>query len=329
MAEIMCRELQLFENIRPLPLPPCQQDAPRHGKRRIPFRFSHPRHPPDRTPWQRCPQVAIPRPAPHHHPAARTYGDPVPTTPTPPAPPGDGHPPTTTHVWWWKIPPERSTGADLAILDTTERKRVDQLKSASAAAEFITCRAAVRRILSEYFHVPTDSITIGRKPCPGCGSEHHGPPALLHPTTHHHISISHTTGLGLLALSPYPVGADTEALRTLPTDDLAPTTTTPAEHQALLTHPPGPARSTAYLHCWTRKEAVLKATGTGLTGHHLNQLETHFWTPGPTHLTTTTNGTPTTWTVDTLPLPPGWTAALALPHHAPRHITTHPHHPPT
>ncbi|SEQ91048.1 4'-phosphopantetheinyl transferase [Streptomyces radiopugnans] len=198
------------------------------------------------------------------------------------------------------------------------------MKSAAAANEFITCRAAVRRILSEFLQVPTGSITIGRNPCPKCHSRQHGPPAIHRPATDRWISISHTTGLGLLAVSPFPVGVDVEAVRQVRTDELADTTTTPAERHALLAQPPGTARSTAFLRCWTRKEAVLKATGVGI-GSDLNQLETRFWAPGPAHITTNATGTPTTWRVDTLPLPHPWIAALALPHHTP-HAVTLQHH---
>ncbi|MTE22585.1 4'-phosphopantetheinyl transferase superfamily protein [Streptomyces sp. TRM43335] len=198
------------------------------------------------------------------------------------------------------------------------------MKSARAANEFIACRAAVRRILSEFLQVPPGSMTIGRNPCPKCGSEQHGPPAVRRPATDRWISISHTAGIGLLAVSPFPVGVDVEAVREVRVEELVDATATPAERRALFAEPPGTARGMAFLRCWTRKEAVLKATGVGI-GSDLSRLESRFWAPGPGDVTTTVTGSPTTWRVDALPVPDGWVAALALPHDAAREIIVRRH----
>ncbi|MFD9375467.1 4'-phosphopantetheinyl transferase family protein [Streptomyces sp. NPDC059999] len=224
---------------------------------------------------------------------------------------------TDALVWWWRIPTGRYRERDRGLLDSAELNRVQQMKSTQAQVEFITCRAAVRKALSGVFHVPATDISIGRNPCPGCGSAEHGPPALRHPATPWSISLAHTSGLGVLALSPFQVGIDVERIRELDVEQLDAPVLTPAERRAVRAMPEGPSRATAFLRCWTRKEAVLKAVGIGITTD-LTALETRSWAPGPAHITLSALGSPTTWRVADVLAPAGWTAALALPRGAER-----------
>lgn len=84
------------------------------------------------------------------------------------------------------------------------------------------------------------------------------------PQTNTDFSISHSADMVWVALCrTATVGIDVEQLRALPdaadlTDQLH-----PQERQALLALP-GNELERAFLRCWTRKEAVLKACGTGL-----------------------------------------------------------------
>lgn len=76
----------------------------------------------------------------------------------------------------------------------------------------------------------------------------------------------------MLAVSRTPVGVDVEALRDVHVTELAGVTLTAAEQQVVLVMPE-PRRTRAFLRCWTRKEAVLKAVGVGITTS-LTALET-------------------------------------------------------
>ncbi|MDX2396331.1 MULTISPECIES: 4'-phosphopantetheinyl transferase superfamily protein [unclassified Streptomyces] len=215
-------------------------------------------------------------------------------------------------VWWWRIPHGRFSSADLALLDTSEASRARAFKSTKRAAEFISSRATIRRILSGILRIPALDISIGRAPCGGCGDAEHGPPAVVRPDISLCISLSHTAGLGMLAVSPHPVGIDAEPLRDVPVTDIADVALTPRERRAVLAEPAGPARSLAFLRCWTRKEAVLKAAGVGITDE-LAKLETHADAPGPAEVTTLALGAPSTWWVTDAEVPTGWTATVALP----------------
>ncbi|MFD0025475.1 4'-phosphopantetheinyl transferase family protein [Streptomyces sp. NPDC058382] len=116
----------------------------------------------------------------------------------------------------------------------------------------------------------------------------------------------------MLAAAPFPVGVDAEAIRELPVDELARNVLTPRERESVLAAPAGLLRSRAFLRCWTRKEAVLKATGVGIVTD-LSRLETRAWERGPAEMTTDVLSRPTTWRVDDAPVPDGWTAAVAVP----------------
>ncbi|MFJ7205903.1 4'-phosphopantetheinyl transferase family protein [Streptomyces sp. NPDC098789] len=116
----------------------------------------------------------------------------------------------------------------------------------------------------------------------------------------------------MLAVSPHPVGIDAEPVREVPVAEVAGVALTPRERRAVLAEPAGAARSLAFLRCWTRKEAVLKAAGVGITDE-LTRLETHAGTPGPVEVTTLALGAPSTWWVADVEAPAGWTAAVALP----------------
>lgn len=219
--------------------------------------------------------------------------------------------PHPARVWWWRLP-LTYTPTDLALLSTSERARVDRARSTRAKASIVVTRARARRVLGELLDVPPRQIRLGRAACPCCGTPEQGPPVVLHPGTRLRISLSHTTGCAALAVCEGPVGVDVEERRPLPTDTLAPSTLTPAEAKHLAAASAGPERDAAFLRCWTRKEAVLKAVGTGITSD-LTALESHPGLPGPVRMEAGEHP----WSVTDLPLPPPWTASLATPHGIP------------
>ncbi|MEU3375285.1 4'-phosphopantetheinyl transferase family protein [Streptomyces sp. NPDC006711] len=216
------------------------------------------------------------------------------------------------HAWWWRTGDDSPTSADLALLSTEERARADRIVHPATKVGFVAGRAASRRILSELLGVPPTDITLGRRPCPGCGDPHHGPPAVLRPQSPLWISISHTNGCGMLAVAHVPVGVDVEGVRDFPVEELAESTLTESESRVVLGSPEGPARTSAFLRAWTRKEAVLKAVGIGITTD-LRTVETRPESPGPVVVAAGVPGTPSSWAVADLAVPDGWGAAISVP----------------
>ncbi|ROS28049.1 4'-phosphopantetheinyl transferase [Cellulomonas sp. PhB150] len=112
--------------------------------------------------------------------------------------------------------------------------------------------ALARRAVAHVRGVDPADVVVGRR-CPTCGSTAHGAPM----TTGAHVSITRGTGVVAVAVSAVgPVGIDLEQRRDElwpGFDDLA---LAPGEHVAT---------TDERLRAWVRKEAVLKASGLGLT----------------------------------------------------------------
>lgn len=213
-------------------------------------------------------------------------------------------------MWWWRGTTAVTT-ADLALLDDTETRRLARIRSLAGAAEFAGNRASVRRVLGGLLGTPPERIRLGRRVCPGCGDPEHGPPAVLDPQVEWWISVSHTSGCGMLAVSGVPVGVDVERARDIRVGDLSSVVLTPSE-AGWLDGLAGDSLRQAFLRCWTRKEAALKAVGVGITVP-LNRVETHPGTVGTVTVSTGVPGTPGTWSVTDLPIPTPWTASVAVP----------------
>ncbi|WP_404955533.1 4'-phosphopantetheinyl transferase family protein [Streptomyces sp. 147326] len=126
----------------------------------------------------------------------------------------------------------------------------------------------------------------------------------------------------MLAVSRFPVGVDVEGDRDRCSPELVDKVLSPRERETVLATP-DPVRTRAFLRCWTRKEAVLKAVGVGITTT-LSELETHAGVPGPVQVTTDALGSVSAWQVMDVDVPGGWTASVALPVGADRAVTVHP-----
>lgn len=216
-----------------------------------------------------------------------------------------------TDVWWWQTP-EAAEPADFDLLGPPERERATRMRSKSQATEFIANRAALHRIFAGLLDTPPERIEIGRRPCTECGDTEHGPPAVVHPANTLCISITHTPGVGGLAVADSPVGLDVERVRDVRTELLAPSALSPAEAAHLDSLPDETARTWAFLRCWTRKEAVLKAVGIDMATD-LTRIESHPQLPGPVDVTAGAPGTPRHWTVTDLEPPGPAAASIARP----------------
>jgi 4'-phosphopantetheinyl transferase len=116
------------------------------------------------------------------------------------------------------------------------------------------------------------------------------------------VSCSASDRIGLVVVGRgRRVGVDVERVAPWTADALDEGWLAESERQALTALPPE-ERPTALTRCWTQKESVLKARGTGL-------LEP------PSSVVTTVGrraGTVAGWDVLDVPVPPGWTASLAV-----------------
>ncbi|MER5830735.1 4'-phosphopantetheinyl transferase superfamily protein [Streptomyces sp. NPDC002130] len=217
------------------------------------------------------------------------------------------------HVWWWPLN-QAVDPVDFALLDEAERARARRFHAARDAAAFTTTRAGARRAVAELLGVAPQSVRFGRRICPGCGDAEHGPPAVVRPPVPLAVSLSRTTGCGVLAVRAGNwVGVDVEAYRTVESAALAELVLTPNEREQVFSFAEGPERTRTFHRAWTRKEAVVKAVGLGLMGMPLNTLDVNPSADGPLTVRHVHRERTTTWHVEDLHLPGPWSASLSRP----------------
>ncbi len=147
--------------------------------------------------------------------------------------------------------------ADDGILDPAERVRAERFRFEKDRALFVTCRAALRRILARRLHVRPADVPLRTDPL--------GKPVVAN--ADFHFNVSHAGERGLIVVCPRPVGVDIESLR--PVEDAEAISRrffTSAEQAAVLRNRDERVIARRFLMCWTLKEALLKARGVGLSG---------------------------------------------------------------
>jgi 4'-phosphopantetheinyl transferase len=161
---------------------------------------------------------------------------------------------------WWGTPAEPNT-AVLGLLDDAEQARHLRLQRPDDRAAHATAHALLRLVLGRLLDRPPASIRLDRT-CPECGADH-GKPRLIGGGLE--FSLTHSRGRVGIAVATVPVGIDVEDVSRLrPDPALEAETLTPGERKLLDGLDPAD-RAAGFLRLWTRKEAMLKASGKGLT----------------------------------------------------------------
>jgi len=210
--------------------------------------------------------------------------------------PARSHPPELLpgeiHIWRARVG-ETPNHPDL--LSPDERERAARLRRGRRL--FTLARSSLRHLAGAYLETDPAGLafSIGE----------HGKPCL--PDTDLRFSVSHSGEIVLVAFAREDeIGVDVEMVREK-TDLLAIARRffTPEEADALTALPPD-QRTRTFFETWCRKEAVLKATGRGvsegLDRFPVNPAE-------PQEMVRSPDGA--TWTVSSLDVAPGYAAALA------------------
>jgi 4'-phosphopantetheinyl transferase len=180
-----------------------------------------------------------------------------------PWPIAEGQPrlaPGVVHVWYLPLDlAAEQVEALYASLSDDERERAARYHFERHRRRFITCRGQVRGILARYVNGEPANLRFRYgprgKPALGAGASD----AALE------FNVSNSEEVALLAVAlDRELGVDVEHVRE-PRDfeALARQFFARSEVEQLRSLPEDQRRE-AFFHCWTRKEAVLKAVGTGL-----------------------------------------------------------------
>jgi 4'-phosphopantetheinyl transferase len=159
-----------------------------------------------------------------------------------------------TSIWWERPSCARDLDTRASLLSADERVRIERLHRASDRANAVAAWTLVRLTLGAASGTDPRRLCFERA-CETCGRVGHGKPRLCAGDGSWHFSLSHSGDLVVVAVSPLgPLGVDVES-----------TSRVIDELQSLVQHPSEPQTSgVELLRVWTRKEAVLKATGEGL-----------------------------------------------------------------
>lgn len=148
----------------------------------------------------------------------------------------------------------------LRLLDDVEQGRFEAYRQDADKRRFLTGRVLAKTVAAEWLGVPVDSVKFDAT-CEDCGKQHGRPHV---PGADLTLSISHSGDLiGVAATPSVPVGLDVETATRRADDGLIEYALSPAE-AAHLTGLTDAEKANAFFVYWTRKEAVMKATGKGL-----------------------------------------------------------------
>ncbi|MGE3164974.1 MAG: 4'-phosphopantetheinyl transferase superfamily protein [Planctomycetota bacterium] len=159
-------------------------------------------------------------------------------------------------------------------LDAEECARADRFVVPTAAEQFVLGRVGLRRILGHFLQVAPRAVRLRYGV--------HGRPELAAPFDRAGLTfnLAHSHGMAICAVTHGGgLGVDLERVRAeVATEAIARRYFATAEVAALLSVPER-ERARAFFRIWTRKEAYLKAVGTGIAGV-LQSFEVNL-EPGP------------------------------------------------
>jgi 4'-phosphopantetheinyl transferase len=169
--------------------------------------------------------------------------------------------PDQVHLWAWAFPPSTAglnaanLSAPLELLDHQERERMRRFHFAADRARYAVTHANLRRILGAYLNRAAEKIRFR--------ANRFGKPELAGEASLN-FNLSHCRSTAVLAVAHgQPVGVDVEDVK--PVEPEVADTHFSAMELSELNRLHGDAWLSSFYRCWTRKEAILKAEGVGLS----------------------------------------------------------------
>ena len=213
-------------------------------------------------------------------------------------------------IHFWLI--ERDQSADLALLGSwlsaSERDRANRYKARDRRDSFIYHRAIVRQILADYSGLMPANVPLTTSPT---GKPLWNAPAGGRSLT---FNLSHRSELAILAVSRgRTIGIDLECEDVKTDYDAVARQMFSAREMTIYERLSCNERPQAVLRAWTRKEAFLKAVGTGLN-RPVAEIEVTFCEEQPPQLLATSDlqQNANDWLLHSWSPRPGYVAAAAF-----------------
>lgn len=167
-------------------------------------------------------------------------------------------------VWWAR--PAPATERLLGMLDGVERDRYAGYHREIDKLRFLTGRTLIRAIAGRRLGVGPERVVLDSS-CYDCGKPHGKPRVVADPSMPDppEVSISHSGSLVALAVvDGAPVGIDVEQIRAAEVGDLARMVISAPERTDFAALAEND-RQGGFFTYWSRKEAVVKAAGKGMS----------------------------------------------------------------
>ncbi|HEY4254496.1 MAG TPA: 4'-phosphopantetheinyl transferase superfamily protein [Roseomonas sp.] len=157
-------------------------------------------------------------------------------------------------LWIWRI--DMDAPYPQGLLAPAELARAARFVRPADRAAHAAAHAGLRAILGACLGLPPSTLVFDAAAM--------GKPFLAVPDgSGLHFNLSHSKGLAALGMARFPLGVDVEAMRRID-DGLAATVFSPMELEELAALP-SDLRQAGFFRGWTRKEAFVKALGSGLS----------------------------------------------------------------
>ncbi len=165
------------------------------------------------------------------------------------------------HIWRTSLHAEKSVLSTLQrLLSDDEVTKAEQFYFEKNRQHFIVARGVLRTLLSRYLNVAPNLLSFTYNI--------YGKPTLSSPfcESHVHFNLSHSQDIAVYAFAYIrQIGVDVEYMRSDINYEQLAGYSFSAREQATLSALPQALKQQAFFNCWTRKEAYIKARGTGLS----------------------------------------------------------------
>jgi 4'-phosphopantetheinyl transferase len=208
------------------------------------------------------------------------------------------------HVWFASVDSSNPMSSQLfSLLSTDERDRAGRFHFEKDRCRFVVSRGTLRVLLGFYLDQEPAQLRFRY--------DTWGKPTLEDKKIQ--FNLSHSEDIILYAITKgVRIGIDVEKIRPMPDADAIAQRFFSQREGSLLQSLPLEQREEAFFHCWTRKEAFLKAVGKGLAGA-LDQTEVTFLPNEPARLLNAEG-----WFLQSLNPAKGYVGAIAVKHSHPK-----------